>query len=59
LDHRIKTEQKFGAIAQAKYRANVISSDFDDYSETTNFINQWCANMTRGNIKSIVKESKK
>lgn len=48
--------QRFGAIAEANYNADVINLDFGNESFAAKHINDWIKESTNGHIKELVSE---
>jgi serine protease inhibitor len=52
----VSINQRFSAIAEHNYNADVFNLDFSETRKSTNFINDWVKQMTNGRIKDLVTE---
>jgi serine protease inhibitor len=55
VDNTITPAQRFSAICERYFDAKISPVNFANPDEAAETINEWCAQATRDNIKSIVK----
>lgn len=56
VDQIVNINQRFGAIAEANYNADVFNIDFSNGREAAKNINDWVKESTNGHIQNLVSE---
>ncbi|KAG5675354.1 hypothetical protein PVAND_005263 [Polypedilum vanderplanki] len=56
VDDIVNINQRFAAIAEHNYNADVVNLDFGESRKSTQIINDWVKQITNGRIKDLVNE---